>query len=142
MKTLIITVGLPASGKTTWSKQWIAERENRVRISRDDLRQMFGLTGHDRVSEDFITKTIDVLVRRCLSKDYDVVIDSTGFVVEEENHWKTAFKDLFIYKKVFDVSLEECLKRNENRENKIDPKVIHRMHDKYIKNQTLNKYRE
>lgn len=38
--TLIITRGLPASGKTTWVREQIAaDLANRVRISRDDLRR-------------------------------------------------------------------------------------------------------
>lgn len=35
--------GLPASGKSTWAKQWVLEDpEHRVRINQDDIRLMLG----------------------------------------------------------------------------------------------------
>ena len=41
MSKLIITRGLPASGKSTWAKQWVLEDpEHRVRINQDDIRLM------------------------------------------------------------------------------------------------------
>lgn len=43
MSKLIITRGLPASGKSTWAKQWVLEDpEHRVRINQDDIRLMLG----------------------------------------------------------------------------------------------------
>ena len=42
---LVITRGLPASGKTTWARGW-ANQPERVRLSRDDLRQqLFNVEG-------------------------------------------------------------------------------------------------
>ena len=43
MSKLIICRGLPASGKSTWAKQWVLEDpEHRVRINQDDIRLMLG----------------------------------------------------------------------------------------------------
>ena len=43
---LVVTRGLPASGKTTWAQAWVADDPTRyARVSRDDLRAMlFGVT--------------------------------------------------------------------------------------------------
>ena len=42
MSKLIITRGLPASGKSTWAKQWVLEdTENRVRINQDDIKIIY-----------------------------------------------------------------------------------------------------
>jgi predicted kinase len=44
MQQLIICVGLPASGKSTFSKSWVLEDpKTRVRVCRDDIRRMLGL---------------------------------------------------------------------------------------------------
>ena len=43
MKRLIICRGLPASGKTTWAKEWaMGDPYHRVRINQDDIRLMLG----------------------------------------------------------------------------------------------------
>lgn len=43
MNRLIICRGLPASGKTTWAKEWVMKDPgNRVRINLDDIRSMLG----------------------------------------------------------------------------------------------------
>lgn len=44
MAKLIITRDLPASGKTTWARSWVAEDPiHRTRVNRDDIRAMFGV---------------------------------------------------------------------------------------------------
>ena len=41
MSKLIVLQGIPASGKSTWAKQWAKEYPNsRVVVNRDSLRSM------------------------------------------------------------------------------------------------------
>ena len=40
MLKIIITRGIPGSGKTTWAKDVVKENSNYIRINRDDLRIM------------------------------------------------------------------------------------------------------
>lgn len=43
MKRIILTRGIPASGKSIWAKQEVLkDPEHSVRINRDDLRNMSG----------------------------------------------------------------------------------------------------
>ena len=43
MKRIILTRGVPASGKSTWAKQEVLkDPEHSIRINRDDLRNMSG----------------------------------------------------------------------------------------------------
>ena len=77
---LIITRGLPASGKTTWARAWVAEnRANRVRVNRDDLRQMLdeGVFVPD-VTETRILITRDAMIRAALASGLSVVADDTN----------------------------------------------------------------
>jgi len=42
MATLIVTRGLPGSGKTTAATAWVAEEPlRRARVERDEIRSMF-----------------------------------------------------------------------------------------------------
>ena len=37
---VIINIGIPASGKSTWSKEFVKNNRNYVRVNRDDMRLM------------------------------------------------------------------------------------------------------
>lgn len=44
MSKIIVTRGLPASGKSTWAKAWVAaDPANRVRVNRDAIRWTQGI---------------------------------------------------------------------------------------------------
>ena len=40
--TIIVMVGPPASGKTSWSKEFVKGKSTWIRVNRDDLRLMCG----------------------------------------------------------------------------------------------------
>src|SRR4051812_3114898 len=77
MQELILTRGVPASGKSTWAKAWTHAGENRVRVNRDDLRLlMFGKFWG--VDERLVTKAEDALVATALKAGQSVVVDDTN----------------------------------------------------------------
>lgn len=58
-KTIYVCQGLQGSGKTTWAKQWAEEdSEHRIRINRDDIRNMLGKYWVPQ-REDFVTNIED-----------------------------------------------------------------------------------
>lgn len=78
MATLHITRGLPASGKTTWATQWVAQQpDKRVRANRDSTRQMlFGMQqGLSESQENTVTKVLNTTVTGLLKAGFDVVVD-------------------------------------------------------------------
>ena len=78
MSKLIICRGLPASGKSTWAKQWVLEDpEHRVRINQDDIWLMLGkywVPSREKLVQEI---QFDAVVE-ALSKEFDVVIDNTN----------------------------------------------------------------
>ena len=40
-KKVLILIGIPGSGKSTWSTEFVKENKDWVRINRDDFRFMF-----------------------------------------------------------------------------------------------------
>ena len=54
MPKLILTRGIPASGKSTWAKAWVQEDpQRRVRVNRDDLRRMLEPKGANADGDRF-----------------------------------------------------------------------------------------
>lgn len=76
---MMIVRGLPGSGKSTFAKRWVAQDpENRVRISRDDIRYMlfgkyYGLTISQ---ESTVTKVEWGNIKSALSARQSVIIDN------------------------------------------------------------------
>lgn len=138
MTELVITRGLPASGKTTCARRWVAEdRIGRVRINRDDLRDMIDdgvfVKG---VTEARILLARDHLIGEFLADGYSVICDDTNL----PDAVVTGLRDLaargaqFRVIDLTDVPLETCLARNALREGrrKVPDQVIRNMHRDYI----------
>lgn len=84
MSTLIITRGLPASGKTTWARDWVAgDPDHRVRLNRDDYRVMLhGRRLGTRAQEDMVTVVQHAAIVAALRGGLDVVVDDTNLAVD------------------------------------------------------------
>jgi predicted kinase len=75
---LVLTRGLPSSGKTTWARAWVADDEvNRVRVNRDDLRNNF-YGRYFPVPERQVTIAQHAAVRALLAAGISVVVDDTN----------------------------------------------------------------
>lgn len=132
---LIFTQGLPASGKSTWSKKFCQENPGDwVRVNRDDFRNMRGKYWVPK-QEGLITKWENACVGIALSSGFNVILDATNMNDERNksraNHYLLHDEDLVWETKRFDVSVDECIKRDLKRANSVGEKVIRKMNDKY-----------
>ena len=142
MSKLIITRGLPASGKSTWAKQWVLEDpEHRVRINQDDIRLMLGkywVPSREKLVQEI---QFDAVVE-ALSKEFDVVIDNTNLnkkVLDQFNRLIKTFEDYEIeYKDFFDTPLSVCIERDKNRDLQVTEKVIRSFYNNYKDKYPLN----
>ena len=129
--------GLPASGKTTWSRKFVEEKDfiqdPWIRVNRDDIRRMFGEYWIP-AREDLVTKIEIEAIYEALKEGYSVVVDDTNLNLKTSNRLKNIAKDFNVKfeTKVFDTSLEECLKRDRCREYPVGSKTIISMFDKYF----------
>jgi len=134
MKILILK-GLPASGKSTWSKEYVKENKNWVRVNRDDLRNMRGEYWIPK-QEDMITKWEDACIRIALEAGNNVILDATNLNQdrnrERVKQLKQIFPNLIAEYKTFDTPLEECIKRDLKRQASVGESVIRGMYDKYL----------
>ena len=143
MKKIILTRGIPASGKSTWAKQEVLkDPEHSVRINRDDLRNMSGKYWVP-AREDYIIACRNQLLNLAICIGFDtIIIDDMNLnprdidyiikavnvfnkVLESKNQYKIEFKDFT------NVPLNVCIERDSKRENPLGEKVIRDIFNKY-----------
>lgn len=140
MKQLVMTKGLPASGKTTWAKEQIAQfpAGQVVRVNKDDLRAMLHDSGFDRQrTEPFVVATRDQIIAAALADEHVrmVIVDDTNFGRKHEPRLRQLaerHKAEFIVHDFTDVDVAECIRRDLKRPNSVGHKVIRRMHLQFI----------
>lgn len=119
MITLYVFCGIPASGKSTLSKQ-MAEEYNTERISFDERNYM----RHAEMIPPII---------EALTNSKNVVADSVYHRVKYRTAILDAVKDIPCRKILvcMDTSLEECLRRNANRENQLPDFMVESFHQTF-----------
>jgi predicted kinase len=139
---LIITRGLPGSGKTTWAREYLASqpRGSVMRLNRDDLRRMGIDAGYgkpERAVEQRISVARDAALRDLLRSGCDVIVDDTNlrskYVRDMMIVAQAAGADVQIMNFTY-VSLEECIRRDSCREwpECVGEEVIRGMHLRYL----------
>jgi predicted kinase len=137
MKKVILTRGLPGSGKSTWAKNLVDTNPNSYkRINNDDLRKMFDNKQYSQNMEKFIKKAVDVLVLLALEEGKRVILDNTHLAESSINRIKELVKgkaevevnDIFLQ-----VPLEQCIKNDLKRFDSVGKDVIIKLYEQYIK---------
>lgn len=131
MKKIILTIGCPGSGKSTWAREFIAKNPGFYNINRDDYRQ--SIMGHEERDEYKYTKKKEGIVTYmqhdvanmilCQDATKGVIVSDTNLNPERRKVWEEFAKELGhqIEYKVFDVSWTELVKRNSKRGTKAVP---------------------
>lgn len=131
MSTLYLTRGLPAAGKTTWAKAWVAEDpERRARVNRDDLRQMlYGAARLTFAQEAAVTEASRNAVRALLATGRDVVADDMNLRPKYVREWArfAAANGANVETVEFPVSVDESVERDANRERSVGEEAIRAM---------------
>lgn len=142
MQEVIILRGLPASGKSTWAKELIKTNPNKYkRINKDLLRLMIDCGNFSSINEKFILKIRDRLIIEYLDEGFDVIVDDTNLAGKHIIRIKQLVgrkANVIINDSFLEVPLEECIKRDMNRENSVGIKVIKNMYETYIEKISRN----
>lgn len=137
MKKVILTKGLPASGKTTWAKELLKSNPNAYkRINNDDLRKMFDNMQYSQDMEKFIKKAVDALVLLALEEGKHVILDNTHLSESSVNRIKKLVKgkaEVIIEDKFLKVPLETCIKNDLKRLDSVGKDVIIKMYEQHLK---------
>lgn len=134
---LIMTKGLPASGKSTWAHDYVLTQPagKAIRVNKDTLREMLHAgRWKGNKTEPQIEAARDLLVTMGLGKGCDVVVDDTNFAPVHEKRLRELAKNAGADFEVrfFDVDVEECIKRDLKRQASVGESVIRRMWSEYL----------
>lgn len=133
---LIMTKGLPASGKSTWAKQYLDDNPGTKRVNKDDLRAMLDNGKWSKRNEQTVLSIRDEIIGACLFNGDSIIVDDTNLAPKHENDLRAianAYKAEFIIQDFTHVPLEECLKRDKGRQNPVGEAVILRMYNDFLK---------
>lgn len=139
MRTVTLTRGLPASGKSTWAKELVAQSNGTiVRVNMDDIRAMLALP-YSKDAEELALQIQDKTIVQAVKAGKDVVVDNTHI----EKKMPTRIKKLFDGDVAFEVkdfshvNVEECVTRDVYRgicgERSVGEQVIRRMASRMTK---------
>lgn len=130
---ILILIGAPGSGKSTFAENRLQNEQNWVRVCRDDFRamQFQGTKANDR-TEGVITGAIEASIEAFLLKKSNVLIDATHCKMEYLNQYIKRFGHLAdIHFKLFDVPLAELQQRCAERERQTGKHIPQAVLEKY-----------
>lgn len=134
MTLVELTVGLPASGKTTYAKQRVAESGGQLRrVNMDDLRAMLDNGNFSPGHESAALRAQDDIIIQSVRAGYDVIVDNTHINKRMPDRIRSALAPYDITWKVtdfLDVPADECIRRDLERKARGERNVGHEVIDR------------
>lgn len=125
MKTLMMTVGLPRSGKSTWARQ-----QPFPIVNPDSIRLAIHGERYNAAAEPFVWATAKAMVKALFLAGHDtVILDATNTTEARRNEWKSP--DWTIVYPIFPASKDTCLWRADAEHDDYIKPIIELMAAKY-----------
>lgn len=134
---LIFLKWLPASGKSTWAKEYVRSHPNAIRVNKDDLRAMMNDSTYSKSKEEFVKDSQMKLVTMAIGRWYDtIIVDNTHLAGTHEDDYRTLIENYNLtggvqwefQVKEFHTDVDECVRRDALRwDKKVWEKVIRDM---------------
>ena len=127
---VILCIGAPGSGKSTWAIDFVKKNPSYIRTSRDDFRFMLkGTPMCEPKVESLINELQKQTILNALGCNLSVVIDNTNLKIKYINEFINMVKEYAnISYRLFDIPLKTCIERDLNRDKKVGEIVLKRMY--------------
>jgi predicted kinase len=139
MTEIILTRGLPGSGKSTYAREWLAaDPDKRFTVSRDDLRmKLFGEwypTENRKEKEAKVTQMQHALIRKALSEGKAVMIDDTNLNPRVFSTFGKLAREHSVPMKAMDfpIDVEEAVRRQIGRDKPVPAGSVRKMATDYL----------
>ncbi|MHB8215415.1 MAG: AAA family ATPase [Candidatus Sulfotelmatobacter sp.] len=122
---VVLAIGLPGSGKSSWFK-----RHNVVPLSSDLMRSLLFDDVREQRFQDLVFSNLrSMLKARLIAKRPMNYVDATNLTPQERQHWIKLAKDYQyeVHAVFFDVPLDVCIERHERRDRVVPEDVMRRM---------------
>ena len=128
MPKLILLVGVPGSGKTTYSKEYIKTHENTIHLSSDSVRKE--LWGNEAIQGDNneIFSLMQSRAIEALNNGQNVIYDATNVTRKDRSYIISLCpKFVKIEAHIIWAPIETCIERDTSRERTVGKAVIDKM---------------
>lgn len=134
MKKVILTKGLPASGKSTWAREILERFPGQFkRVNKDDLRAMLDGGKWSKDNEKFVLAIRDHIITESLKNGKHVIVDDTNLHDKHKIHIKELVGGhALVETQSFDTPIDECIERDRKRANGVGEKIIRDMHRQFM----------
>jgi len=122
---VILAIGLPGSGKSSWFK-----RHNIRPLSSDLLRELLFDDAQEQRFQDLVFSNLRSLLKaRLIARRPVNHVDATNLTAHDRHSWIKLAKDYGydVQGVFFDVPLEVCLERNRRRDRVVDEDIMRKM---------------
>lgn len=129
MAKLIMLIGLPGSGKSTYATRYKSNYPNTAIVSSDNIREELFGNANDQTHNGEVFTTMLNRTREFLRADIDVIYDATNINRKRRiNLLKELPKDTISIAVFFAVAFSLCKEQNEQRARVVPNEVMERMY--------------
>ena len=122
---VVLAIGLPGSGKSSWFK-----RHNVTPLSSDMVRALLFDDVREQRFQDLVFSNLrSMLKARLIAKRPMNYVDATNLTPQERQHWIKLAKDYNyeVHAVFFDVPLDVCVERHNRRDRVVPEDIMRRM---------------
>lgn len=132
MKKLIVCQGVPASGKSTWAREFVTGKTDWVIVNRDSIRDGRGDYWIPE-QENYISEVEEFQIKSALNNNLNVIIDATNLNPKTIEKWEKIAQEhsATLEYKLFEIPYKEALERDSKRAKPVGKKVIDRFYRMY-----------
>lgn len=133
MNKILVLQGVPASGKSSWAKDFVKDKKDWVIVSRDEIREATGKYWVPE-REHYISEVEEFQIKSAIKNNLNVIIDATNLNPNTIQKWTNLSQELSteLEFKKFEIDVETALLRDHDRSKPVGKKVLINFFQKYF----------